>query len=56
MADERVTGTRSEPRVHALGDSLSGTNLERAGDHNQRVTLQAVRAAGSPSRVPISPT
>ena len=48
MADERVTGTRSEPRVHALGDSLSGTNLERAGDHNQRVTLQAVRAAGSP--------
>jgi len=47
-ADERMTGTRSEPRVHALGDSLSGTNLERAGDHNQRVTLQAVRAAGSP--------
>lgn len=33
---------------HALGDSLSGTNLERAGDHNQRVTLQAVRAAGAP--------
>ncbi len=46
-ADERST-TRPEPRVHALGDSLSGTNLERAGDHNQRVTLQAVRAAGAP--------
>lgn len=37
---------RSPARPHALGDSLSGTNLERAGDHNQRVTLQAVRAAG----------
>jgi predicted NBD/HSP70 family sugar kinase len=46
-ADERSL-TRPEPRVHALGDSLSGTNLERAGDHNQRVTLQAVRAAGAP--------
>lgn len=38
---------RSPSRPHALGDSLSGTNLERAGDHNQRVTLQAVRAAGN---------
>ncbi len=46
-ADERSI-TRPEPRVHALGDSLSGTNLERAGDHNQRVTLQAVRATGTP--------
>lgn len=45
-ADER--NGRNELRTHALGDSLSGTNLERAGDHNQRVTLQAVRAAGSP--------
>ena len=47
-ADERTGANRPEPRVHALGDSLSGTNLERAGDHNQRVTLQAVRAAGAP--------
>ncbi|ESQ86186.1 ROK family transcriptional regulator [Asticcacaulis sp. AC466] len=47
-ADERTGAHRSEARVHALGDSLSGTNLERAGDHNQRVTLQAVRAAGAP--------
>ena len=47
-ADGRTVAGKSEPRVHALGDSLSGTNLERAGDHNQRVTLQAVRAAGSP--------
>ncbi len=51
-ADERSVNqagvNRAVPRVHALGDSLSGTNLERAGDHNQRVTLQAVRAAGAP--------
>ena len=48
--DER----RVELRSHVTSDSqsggahLAGTNLERAGDHNQRVTLQAVRAAGAP--------
>ncbi len=46
MADE-TSFSRPEAKGHALGDQLSGTNLERAGDHNQRVTLQAVRAAGS---------
>jgi predicted NBD/HSP70 family sugar kinase len=30
--------------------SLSGTNLERAGDHNQRVTLQAIRVGGPTTR------
>lgn len=30
---------------------LSGTNLERAGDHNQRVTLHAVRVNGPVTRV-----
>lgn len=34
----------------ANGASLSGTNLERAGDHNQRVTLQAVRVSGPTTR------
>ncbi|CAL4866651.1 hypothetical protein MMA231_00894 [Asticcacaulis sp. MM231] len=47
-ADGRTVADSESPRVHTLGDSLSGTNLERAGDHNQRVTLQAVRAAGAP--------
>jgi len=28
------------------GPELSGTNLERAGDHNQRVTLHAIRVNG----------
>jgi predicted NBD/HSP70 family sugar kinase len=44
-ADERIPGRPHAQKTHR-GDSLSGTNLERAGDHNQRVTLQAVRAAG----------
>ena len=29
---------------------LSGTNLERAGDHNQRVTLHAIRVNGPITR------
>ena len=32
------------------GPSLSGTNLVRAGDHNQRVTLHAVRVNGPATR------
>jgi hypothetical protein len=35
-ADDR--GTR-------LAGSLSGTNLERAADYNQRIVLQAIRIA-----------
>ena len=33
---------------------LSGTNLERAADHNQRVTLHAIRANGSLTRVDLA--
>ncbi|WP_044559990.1 ROK family transcriptional regulator [Azospirillum sp. B4] len=33
-----------------MGASLSGTNLERAGDHNQRVMLQAIRVGGPLTR------
>jgi predicted NBD/HSP70 family sugar kinase len=50
-ADERKGRNEARgqaARPHGLGDALSGTNLERAGDHNQRVTLQAVRAAIEP--------
>jgi len=32
------------------GHALSGTNLERAGDHNQRVTLHAIRVNGPITR------
>ena len=33
-----------------LGRNLSGTNLQRAGDHNQRVTLHAIRVSGPVTR------
>jgi predicted NBD/HSP70 family sugar kinase len=36
------------------GEGLSGTNLERAGDHNQRVTLQAIRANGPITRTELT--
>ena len=35
---------------HTGGPQLSGTNLERAGDHNQRVTLHAIRVNGPLTR------
>jgi predicted NBD/HSP70 family sugar kinase len=53
---------RSE-RCHALGSQedsrdggmlLSGTNLERAGDHNQRVTLHAIRVNGPITRTDLA--
>lgn len=37
---------RGEERGTRLATSLSGTNLARAGDYNQRVVLQAIRIAG----------
>ena len=33
---------------------LSGTNLERAADHNQRVTLHAIRVNGELTRVELA--
>ena len=33
---------------------LSGTNLERAGDHNQRVTLHAIRVNGPITRAELA--
>lgn len=41
--------TRGRPPIR-----LSGTNLERAADHNQRVTLHAIRANGSLTRVDLA--
>lgn len=38
----------------AIGANLSGTNLERAGDHNQRVTLQAIRVGGPITRADLA--
>jgi predicted NBD/HSP70 family sugar kinase len=36
------------------GRNLSGTNLERAGDHNQRVTLHAIRVCGPVTRTDLA--
>jgi predicted NBD/HSP70 family sugar kinase len=36
------------------GMGLSGTNLERAGDHNQRVTLHAIRVNGPITRAELA--
>src|SRR5262249_11935881 len=36
------------------GMHLSGTNLERAGDHNQRVTLHAIRVNGPITRTDLA--
>jgi predicted NBD/HSP70 family sugar kinase len=38
--------TRRVEAIRSAGPQLSGTNLARAGDHNQRVTLHAVRVNG----------
>ena len=38
----------------AAGPELSGTNLERAGDHNQRVTLHAIRVNGPVTRTDLA--
>jgi len=39
---------------HAGRLNLSGTNLARAGDHNQRVTLHAIRVNGPITRVELA--
>jgi predicted NBD/HSP70 family sugar kinase len=38
------------PAEGITGQNLSGSNLERAGDHNQRVTLHAIRVSGPVTR------
>jgi predicted NBD/HSP70 family sugar kinase len=40
--------------ARASGLHLSGTNLERAGDHNQRVTLHAIRVNGPITRAELA--
>lgn len=42
------------PTEHLTGRNLSGTNLERAGDHNQRVTLHAIRVRGPVTRTDLA--
>lgn len=41
-------------QIDAPGPQLWGSNLERAGDHNQRVTLHAIRVNGPVTRAALS--
>ena len=53
MADnQKIDGSQEEGRDGGM--LLSGTNLERAGDHNQRVTLHAIRVNGPITRTDLA--
>ncbi len=47
-------GAGRAPADRNSGPELSGTNLVRAGDHNQRVTLHAIRVNGPVTRAEIA--
>jgi predicted NBD/HSP70 family sugar kinase len=53
MADNQKNGG-SPDDSRDPGAHLSGTNLERAGDHNQRVTLHAIRVNGPITRIDLA--
>jgi len=51
----RKPSASHDPAAHArAAPHLSGTNLTRAGDHNQRVTLHAVRINGPITRTELA--
>jgi predicted NBD/HSP70 family sugar kinase len=53
MADNHK-GDGSQEEGRDAGMLLSGTNLERASDHNQRVTLHAIRVNGPITRTDLA--
>jgi hypothetical protein len=54
MAGKKHATKADIPAGGVTGRNLSGTNLERAGDHNQRVTLHAIRVSGPVTRAELS--
>lgn len=52
--DPATVGGKSGAMTARNRPRLSGTNLERAADHNQRVTLHAIRVGGSLTRVELA--
>jgi predicted NBD/HSP70 family sugar kinase len=50
--NQKSDGSAEETRDSGM--HLSGTNLERAGDHNQRVTLHAIRVNGPITRTDLA--
>ena len=49
-----MTRARGMQRSVPAAPLPSGTNAARAGDHNQRVTLQAIRVAGTATRLEVA--
>lgn len=54
VSDPLPDTSSTENRATKLSTSLSGTNLARAGDYNQRTVLQAVRLSPGTTRVEIA--
>ncbi|MBW4331952.1 ROK family protein [Stakelama sp. CBK3Z-3] len=52
--ERRSSNTGADTRDARLRLSLSGTNLERAGDYNQRIVLQAIRLTGETTRTALA--
>lgn len=56
MAGSTRIPTAENLTAGPIARNLSGTNLERAGDHNQRVTLHAIRVRGPVARAELALT
>lgn len=54
LNDEKIRAVAPEQRGTRLSGSLSGTNLVRAADYNQRIVLQAIRLSGETTRVELA--
>jgi predicted NBD/HSP70 family sugar kinase len=54
MPGKKRAARTESPAGGVTGRNLSGTNLERAGDHNQRVTLHAIRVSGPVTRTDLA--
>lgn len=46
--------TADRQQLQARASALSGANIERAGEHNQRILLQAIRISGPIARVELA--
>jgi predicted NBD/HSP70 family sugar kinase len=54
MRNKSPAGKDRAEMTESSGPQLSGTNVARAGDHNQRVTLHAVRVNGPVTRTELT--
>jgi predicted NBD/HSP70 family sugar kinase len=54
MRNKNPAGKDRAEITESSGPQLSGTNVARAGDHNQRVTLHAVRVNGPVTRTELT--